>query len=184
VLARLEPAVVRIETGEASGSGVIISRTGHVLTSNHVVSDISLVRITLMSGEQYDGVIVARDEACDLAIVAIIADRSDFVAAQVGSSENITVGQEVLAIGFALGLKGQATLSRGVVSAMRNIDGRDYIQTDAPVNPGNSGGPLVNLKGQIIGIVTAKYVGEGVEGMGLAVPIDEAKTLINSLIGG
>ena len=73
---------------------------------------------------------------------------------------------------------------KGIVSAIRNIVGSSYIQTDAPINPGNSGGPLVNLKGEIIGINTAKYVGEAVEGIGLAIPIDEAKPFIQNTIGG
>lgn len=183
VVALLEPTVVRIETSEISGSGFIISRTGYVLTNNHVVEGSSLVRITLMSGEKYDGIVVARDEHRDLAIVGIIADRSNFSEGMLGSSETIAVGEEVVAIGYALGLEGQVTVSKGIVSAIRNINSSSYIQTDAAINPGNSGGPLVNLKGEIIGINTAKYVGEAVEGMGLAIPIDEAKPFIQDTVG-
>ncbi len=172
------------ETSEASGSGVIISRTGYVLTNKHVVEGAALVKITLMSGEKYDGIVVARDEQRDLAIVGIIADRSDFSEGVLGSSETIAVGEEVVAIGYSLGLEGQVTVSKGIVSAIRDIDSSSYIQTDAAINPGNSGGPLVNLKGEIIGINTAKYVGEAVEGIGLAIPIDEAKIFIQDTVGG
>lgn len=184
VVALLEPAVVRIETAEASGSGSIISRTGYVLTANHVVEGAALVKIILMSGEKYDGIVVASDKDKDLAIVGIIADRSGFPDGVLGSSENITVGEEVVAMGYALGLEGQVTSSKGIVSAIRNIDGSSYIQTDAAINPGNSGGPLVNLRGELIGVNTAKYVGVAVEGIGLAIPIDEAKLFIQSTIGG
>ena len=182
VVSMLEPSVARIETGEGSGSGVIVSRTGYVLTNNHVVNGVSLVKVTLVSGEKYDGIVVARNKQKDLAIVGIIADRTNFSEAVLGSSEDLTVGEEVVAIGYALGLEGQVTVSKGIISAIRNIDGTDYIQTDAPINPGNSGGPLVNLKGEIIGINTAKYVGLEVEGIGLAIPIDEAKAFIQDTI--
>lgn len=183
VVALLESAVVRIETAEGSGSGIIISRTGYVLTNNHVVEDATLVRITLMDEETYDGVVVDREEHRDLAIVGIIADRSGFPEVTLGLSENISVGEEVVAIGYSLGLEGQVTVSKGIISAVRSIDNRNYIQTDAPMNPGNSGGPLVNLKGEIIGINTAKYVGIEVEGIGLAIPIHEAILFIQNTIG-
>ena len=179
----LEPTVVRIETPEGSASGIIISRTGYVLTNDHIVEDAHLITITLVSGEEYDGIVVARDEQKDLAIVAIIADHSDFSEAVLGSSETIAVGEEVVAIGYSLGLEGQVTVSKGIVSAIRNINSSSHIQTDAAINPGNSGGPLVNLKGEIIGINTAKYVGEAVEGIGLAIPVDEAKIFIQNTIG-
>ncbi len=183
VMVLLEPTVVRIETAEGSGSGIIISRTGYVLTNNHVVEDVALVKITLVSGEKYDGIVIARDEQRDLAIVGIIADRGDFAEGVLGSSGDITVGEEVVAIGYSLGLEGQVTVSKGIVSAIRNIDGHDYIQTDAAINPGNSSGPLVNLKGETIGINKAKYVGIDIEGIGLAIPIDEAKLFIEDTVG-
>jgi len=183
VVSLLEPSVVRIDTAEGSGSGTIISRTGYILTNNHVVEDSSLVSITLISGEKHSGVVVFREERSDLAIVAIIADHSDFTEAMLGPSESINVGEDVVAIGYALGLEGQVTISKGIVSAIRTIDDTMYIQTDAAINPGSSGGPLTNLKGEIVGINTAKYVGVEVEGIGLAIPVDEAKKFIQETIG-
>ena len=180
VVAMIEPSVVRIETPEGSGSGIIISRTGYVLTNNHVVEGAHLIQITLTSGEKYDGIVVARNVDKDLAIVGIIADRTNFAEAVLDSSEAIIIGEEVVAIGYSLGLEGQVTFTKGIISATRKTDGYRYIQTDAAINPGNSGGPLVNLKGEIIGVNTAKYVGEGIEGMGLAIAINEAKTLIQN----
>ena len=184
VVALLEPIVVRIETSEGSGSGIIITQSGYVLTNNHVVEDATLVTITLMNGEKYDGIVVARDEQRDLAIVGIIADHSDFTEGILGSSENIKVGEDVVAIGYSLSLEGQVTFSKGIVSAIRDIDSSSFIQTDAAINPGNSGGPLVTLKGKIIGINAAKYVGQGIEGVGLAIPIDEAKWFIRNTTEG
>ena len=183
VVVMLEPTVVRIEIPEGSGSGVIISRTGYVLTNNHVVEDAHRITITLVSGEEYDGIVIARDEHRDLAIVGIIAGRTDFSEAVLGSSEDMIVGEDVIAIGYALGFEGQVTISKGIISAIREMDGDNYIQTDAAINPGSSGGPLVNLRGEIMGINTAKYVGEAVESIGLAIPINEVKLFIENTIG-
>jgi len=179
----LEPAVVRIDTPTGSGSGIIISETGYVLTNNHVVKNEYLINITLVNGNQYDGVVISRDEERDLAILGIIADHSDFTEGVLGVAKNITIGDEVFAVGYALGFEGQVTISKGVVSAIREIDNLNYIQTDAAINPGNSGGPLINLKGNIIGINTVKYVAVEVEGIGLVIPIDEVKLFISDTIG-
>lgn len=186
VVELLEPSVVEIDAAEAGGTGVIISRAGHVLTNEHVIAGSPLVKITLMDGTEYDGIVLATDEHWDLAIIGIISDRADFPEAMLGSSESIIIGDEVVAIGYPL--EGQATFSKGIVSAMRTDEmGDKYIQTDAAINPGNSGGPLVNPKGEVIGINTWKYtwVAEWwpAEGMGFAIPIYEAKLLIEETIG-
>jgi serine protease Do len=176
----LEPAVVRIETPVASGSGFIISRSGRVLTNEHVVSGYTIVKVTLIDGQAYDGVVIKTDAGRDLAIVALIGAPLDITKASLGVSGDLDIGEEVVAIGYALGLEGQVSFSTGIVSAVRDIDGLQYIQTDAAINPGNSGGPLVNLRGEVIGINSAKYVHEAVEGMGLAIPIDDARQFIDS----
>ena len=182
-IALVEPTVVRIESDEGFGSGIIISRTGHILTNEHVVSGVSSATITLANGESYDGIVIAKDPQRDLAIVRIISNRTDFPEAVLGSSGNITAGEEVVAAGYSLGFEGQASFSTGIVSAIRVEEGLNYIQTDAALNPGNSGGPLFNLKGQTIGINVAKYVDLDIEGIGLAIPIDEAKTFIQDTTG-
>jgi len=133
-----------------------------------------------MDEEEYDGVVLRTDEDRDLALLAFIKAPSDIVAVNMGVSADITIGEEVVAIGYALGLEGQVSFSAGIVSAIRDFDGYQYIQTDAAINPGNSGGPLVNLNGEVIGINSAKFVGEAIEGIGLAIPIDEAKEFIES----
>ena len=111
-------------------------------------------------------------------LAARVVDRDILRALVIG-----LVGEDVVATGYALGLEGQVTISKGIISAIRYIDDSMYIQTDAAINPGNSGGPLANLEGQVIGINTAKFVGVEVEGIGLAIPVDEAKVFIQETIG-
>jgi len=200
-VAAVEPSVVRIDVavqgGEGVGSGVIISSTGHVLTNHHVIEDAESIEITLMNGKKYDADVVAKHDRRDLAILKIVSARTDFPQAVLGSSADVTVGEEVLAIGYPLGLEGQVTVTAGIVSAVRTLemeerveDDFEYVQTDASVNSGNSGGPLVNLRGEVIGIntwtiewvVSEGYVVEVIEGINYAIPIDEAKPLIQETI--
>jgi len=176
----LEPSVVRIETTTGSGSGFIISRSGRVLTNEHVVSGYTIVKVTLIDGETYDGVVIKTDKGMDLAIVALIGAPLDLTTTSLGVSGDLDIGEGVVTIGYALGLEGQVSFSAGIVSAMRDIADLQFIQTDAAINPGNSGGPLVNLRGEVIGINSYKYVHESVEGMGLAIPIDAARQFIDS----
>jgi serine protease Do len=186
VVSMLEPSVVRITTDIAGGSGVIITNTGWVLTNAHVLEDASWIEITLMNGQIYEGSTeVYWHEELDIAIVKIISTSTNFPAAVLGSSEDTVVGEEVLAIGFPLGtnLEGQATFTTGIVSAFRILDGDEYIQTDAAVNPGNSGGPLVNLKGEVIGINTYVWVELGVHGLAWSIPIDDAQPFPEEITG-
>lgn len=192
VVAMLEPSVVRIDvigpglTG--AGSGVIISNTGWVLTNAHVLEDASSIEITLMNGDTYEGInVVYWHYYLDIALVKIDSFRTDFPAAVLGSSARTEVGETVIAIGFPdpFYLYGQATFTRGIVSAFRLdlFDGLEYIQTDAALNLGNSGGPLVNLYGEVVGINTWISVGEGIdEGLNFAIPIDDIHPLPSEII--
>ncbi len=182
VVAVLEPTVVRIETSEGDGSGVIIARNGYVLTNQHLVEGATSIGITLMGGERYDATVIYWQKDWDLAILKISSTRTDFPEAVLGSSADVIVGEGVVAIGYAYRLEGQATFSRGIVSAVRTVNGFEYVQTDATINKGNSGGPLVNLKGEVIGI-NAGFLDEGL-GLNFAVPIDKAKLFIQYTIGG
>ncbi|MFH1663197.1 MAG: trypsin-like peptidase domain-containing protein [Chloroflexota bacterium] len=184
VVAMLEPSIVRIDVigsgGMGAGSGVIISNTGWVLTNAHVLEDANSIEITLMNGDTYAGIVseVFFHKNLDIAIVKINSSRTDFPAAVLGSSADTEVGETVVAIGFPdpFFLYGQATFTSGIVSAFRIalFDGLEYIQTDAAINLGNSGGPLVNLRGEVIGINTWINLGEGTdEGLNFAVPIDD-----------
>jgi len=181
IVAKVEPAVVRVEVGDGMGSGMIIDKSGYILTCNHVVENTQLATITLMSGKRYEANVVGRDELRDLAIIKIAVSGSGLPVVPLGNSDKLGIGEDVIAIGHALGLEGKATVSKGVVSALRNLDGVNYIQTDAAINPGNSGGPLINLKGEVIGIADLKIVHEAVEGMSFAIAIDDARPFITEV---
>lgn len=181
----VQPVVVRIELTTSTlltGSGVIISSNGYIMTAAHVVENATAANITFQNGQRFLATVVASDAKRDIAILKISSNRADFPTAAIGSSTNTSVGENVMASGYALALKGNVTYTMGIVSAFRIYDNLNYIQTDAPINPGNSGGPLFNMRGQVIGINVGKLVGDYVDNLGLAVPIDEAKTMIQNTV--
>ena len=184
-------------TAQASGSGVIISEDGYIITNNHVVSSSSTssfyslseakeVKVHLFGDDEdslYDAKIVGRDESTDLAVLKIEAE--GLKAVEIGDSSNLRVGEFVMAVGNPLGL--ESSVSTGIVSALnREIDDGEYnfttIQTDAAINSGNSGGALVNSRGELIGINFLKASDTGVEGIGFAIPITPAMNTIDDLI--
>lgn len=181
IIAEVEPTVVRVEVEDGIGSGMIIDESGYILTSNHIVEDTQSAAIILMDVGQYQGVVIGRDELRDLAIIKITASGFDLPVVTLGNSDKLESGEEVIAIGYSLGLEGGTTISKGIISAFRYVDSVRYIQTDAAINPGNSGGPLINLNGEVIGIVTFKFVGEAVEGIGFAIAINDAKPFITEV---
>ena len=173
-----------IVTQPAAGSGFIISEDGFVVTNNHVVEDATSISVLMYDGTKYSAVLVGRDPISDLAVLKIDADNLSFLS--LGNSEILLVGEQVAAIGNPLG-EFANSMTVGYISALDreiNIDGtpRIMLQTDAAVNSGNSGGPLLNMKGQVIGIVTAKSIGSDVEGLGFAIPSSKAKIVIEQLI--
>lgn len=173
------------ETEGGSGSGIIISSDGYVITNSHVIEGASSVKVVLNSGEEYSAKLVGYDNKTDLAVLKI--DATGLPAAELGKSSDLKVGELAVAIGNPLGLEFQGSVTAGVISALNRtveVDGRQYtlVQTDAAINPGNSGGPLVNKYGQIIGINTVKISSSDTEGMGFAIPIDVALPVIEELI--
>ena len=182
-------------TGTATGSGVIISEDGYILTNNHVVntssnysfyqvSEANKITVKLYNDEtEYEAQIIGKDETTDLAVIKI--DKNNLPAATLGDSDSLQVGEFSMAIGSPLGM--ESTVTAGIISATsRTItsDGKNYtvIQTDAAINSGNSGGALINSKGEVIGINTLKLSGSGVEGIGFAIPINSTKTIYEQLI--
>jgi len=169
---------------EGQGSGVIIDRSGLIITNNHVIEEATRVQVSLKDGRNYVGEVVGADEATDIAVIKVDAD--DLPAATLGDSEKLKVGQFALAIGNALGLPGGPTASLGVISAMgRPLPGSDFIfegllQTDAAINPGNSGGPLADVNGQVIGINTAML--PFAQGVGFAIPINTIKRIAGEIL--
>ena len=183
-------------TAQASGSGIIISEDGYILTNNHIVSSSSdssyyevseatKVTVTLFNDDtEYEAEIIGTDEQTDLAVIKI--DKTGLTKAEFADSDNIKVGEFAMAVGNPLGLASSITC--GVVSAVNrevtDTDGKTYtlIQTDAAINAGNSGGALVNSQGQVIGVNTLKLEGEGIEGMGFAIPINSTEDVTSQLI--
>lgn len=173
---------------EGTGSGVIIDPEGYILTNYHVIAGAEEIKVTLSNGKEkkYDGKVIGKDSRTDLAVIKI-KSKEKFPTAKLGDSDKIRIGDWAIAIGSPFGLK--QTLTVGVISAKRQslyIEGKEYremIQTDASINRGNSGGPLVNIRGEVIGINTAIYAPTGVfAGVGFAIPINNAKEILDDLI--
>jgi putative serine protease PepD len=190
VLAAAEGAVVDIQANgprtQGQGSGVVYSKDGLVLTNAHVVSGATQVTVTTPSDRKArNASVVGTDTAKDIAVLRV-SDTSGLVVAQLGKSADVKVGADVVAIGNALGLRGDPSVTRGIVSALDRTIGdlTGMLQTDAAINPGNSGGPLVNGAGQVIGINTAIAVEAGAQNIGFAIPIDTARTIADRLASG
>ena len=168
------------------GTGIIIDKNGYIATNSHVIGDSKsyYISVVLDNGDSYTANVVGYDTRTDLAVVKITA--SGLTPAEFADSEQISIGEDIIAVGNPGGMKFQNTLTRGVVSAKdRTLDLStqvSYIQTDAAINPGNSGGPLCNLYGQVIGINSAKIADAYYEGMGFAIPSTTVKDVVDDLI--
>jgi serine protease Do len=174
----------RVFPVEGVGSGVIIDERCHVLTNNHVVDEAKRLKITLTDGRMFNGKVTGTDATTDLAVIKLDSTETlPFVA--MGNSDDLKIGQIVIAIGNPFGLTGGPTVTAGIVSSLnRKIQFEngvlELIQTDAAINPGNSGGPLVNTNGEVIAINTAKM--PYAHGIGFAVPTNIVKTVTTELI--
>ena len=203
IAARVSPSVVSIsvntQTGGDTGSGFFIESNGYILTNNHVVAGVvssgAAIQVVLSNGKSFEAKLVGRDAAYDLAVIKI--DVTDAPALQLGNSDEVQVGDTVIAIGSPLGLAG--TVTSGIISAKNRAvtsgggTGEssfiNALQTDAAINPGNSGGPLVNLAGAVIGVNSAiaslgsSFGGQsGSIGLGFAIPINQAQKTASQLI--
>jgi S1-C subfamily serine protease len=188
----LRPSVVHIQADGAVGTGFIIDTEGHIVTNNHVITGgtntvARSITVTLSDGSEESAEVVGHDRATDIAVLQI--ETEDLDPLDLGQSSGLQVGEAVLAMGHALNLPGGPTVTTGVVSAVNRVIEEDQdqinipdaIQTDAAINRGNSGGPLVNMSGEVVGITTAVIRGNA-EGIGLAISIDSAKPVIDELI--
>ncbi len=192
---KVKPSVVGIEitkgSGTGVGTGIIMSGEGYIATNAHVVENAETVKVIMLDGSEHDAKIIGRDELSDLAVVKIEAE--GLLAAEFGKSEELIVGETAVAIGTPAGLELAGTVTSGIISAI-NRDVKIYddatgtlkktmtlIQTSAGINKGNSGGPLINDRGQVIGINTLKLA-DGYDGIGFAIPIDGALQILNKII--
>ena len=174
------------------GSGGIISTDDsylYIVTNYHVIEGATTLSVTLVDDQTYEAQVCGYDETMDVALLKISMDElssdtlSQISVASIGDSDNLQVGEQVVAIGNALGY-GQS-VTTGIISALNrsvDSDSSEYIQTDAAINPGNSGGALFNMEGELIGINTAKVASTDVEGMGYAIPISQVMDLIESFM--
>ncbi|PWM36140.1 MAG: PDZ domain-containing protein [Clostridiales bacterium] len=194
IAASVSPSVVRITNWQSQlgvvgeGSGIVMDKDGYIVTNAHVVEDYTGLQVTLPNDESYNAVAIGTDTATDLAVIKIEADpMPELTVAEFGDSDKLAVGERVIAIGNAGGSEFSGSVTSGIVSALnRQIDTSTtrlrVIQTDAAINPGNSGGALVNKYGQVVGINSAKFIKEGYEGLGFAIPINSAKPIVDDLL--
>ena len=187
----MQDQLFRVFPVQGVGSGVIIDSRGHILTNYHVIDGTDRIRVTLGDSKQVSAKVVGTDEETDLAVLTAepleINTRNEvnFQPANLGNSEELKVGQIVMALGNPFGLTGGPTVTAGIISSLnRNVQFEngilELVQTDAAINPGNSGGPLIDTKGEVVAINTAKIpYGQGI---GFAVPINTVKLILNDLI--
>ena len=179
--------------GEATGTGFVVRSDGVVVTNHHVIDGAQDVTVTMPQpdGRTLDAIVVATDEQHDLAVLRV--DATGLPAVQLGNSADLQLGQQVVALGYALGLEGGPTVTSGIVSSLdRTIQVQDpsapsgtriyadVLQTDAAINPGNSGGPLIDLEGNVVGIDSAGS--SSAENIGFAIAVDAAKPLIDEAL--
>jgi len=169
---------------EGAGSGVIISADGHIVTNHHVIAGARSITVSLSNGQKHPALLIGSDSRTDLAVIKIEA--KNLSPAVLGDSSKLVVGELAIAVGNPLGELG-GTVTSGIISALDRditIDGESMslLQTDAAVNPGNSGGGLFNISGQLVGVVNAKSSGSNIEGIGFAIPINSAKPIVSDII--
>ena len=188
---KVSPSIVSVLSDAGSGSGVIMSADGYIITNNHVVENATEVSVQLSDGTQLDAEVVGTDAQTDLAVLKATSE-SELVAAEFGDSDELRPGEYAYAIGSPGGVQFANTITGGRISAInRDVTISDrvmtLIQTDASINPGNSGGALINKYGQVVGITSAKLSSSGIggasiEGMGFAIPVNTAQEIVDELI--
>jgi serine protease Do len=176
--------------GRGTGSGFLIDTQGNIVTNSHVISGASKVTVVFSDGSELPARVVGKDELTDVAVVRLEKPPQGLVAARLGNSDEVEIGEWVLAVGSPLAM--DQTVTAGIISSkgrlgknpsmrMSGLKVRDYIQTDAKINPGNSGGPLVNLEGEVIGVNTLINTGPG-GAYGFAIPVNQVRTVAETLI--
>jgi S1-C subfamily serine protease len=173
------PSVLAVKTARGHGSGFLVGDSGLIITNYHVIENNTKVTILLYDGSEVTALTVRIDPQNDIALLRIDGKIDSLKCLPLCLDATTRVGQEVIAIGAPLSLALSHTVSKGIVSGIREVEKRRLIQTDVAINPGNSGGPIINMRGRVIGIATLKVSGTGIEGLGFAIPIDEALSHLN-----
>lgn len=183
ILQQTTPSILRIRVGDTEGTGFVALQAGQILTAFHVVGDAAANPVVVASdGTRYQAAVVGADGERDLALLSVPALRTPPLA----FASKATVGESVFAVGYAAGLAGDPSVTRGIVSAQRVENGMEYLQTDTPINPGNSGGPLLNERGEVVGVNVGRLVGTRgqYENLGFALSIEEVRRIADSLRAG
>ncbi len=200
IVKKAKPSVVGIisefpDGTKCTGTGIIISESGNIVTNAHVIQNVcendtmraESVKAVLSDESEYSAEIIGADTPSDLAVININTDNVQLFPAELGDSDSLAEGETAVAIGNPLGLELYGSTTCGIISALgRTITVSGYemtlIQTDAAINPGNSGGPLLNCRGEVIGINSSKIISDNAEGLGFAIPISDAKPIIERLL--
>ena len=177
MLAALVKGVVTIETKNGHGSGFLITNDGHLITNAHVVEDQATVKVRFEQGFTLDGQVTKVNRDFDVALVKVSGN--DLPALTIGNDGALQLGEELFAIGTPLDKELGQTVTRGIMSGKREFEGRSYLQTDVSINAGNSGGPLIDETGKVVGVATLKIAESGVQGIGFGVPISKALEMLN-----
>ena len=172
-------------SGTSSGTGIIMSSDGYVITNHHVITGALVISVLTNDNQEFEAALVGSDEMSDLAVLKI--DARGLQAAEFGDSSKLRVGDSVVAIGDPLGVQLRGTMTNGIISAINrdmvyNGHSMTLLQTNAAINEGNSGGPLINMYGQVIGITNMKALSTGVEGIGFAIPTAVIRPIVNALL--
>jgi serine protease Do len=184
---QVSPAVVRIDVAGPGfagvGSGFIVDESGYVLTNQHVIENSTSIKVTLTTGDSYSAMVIASDAHRDLALLKMVSTVTNFPIIKLGSASDAAVGDTLVLVGFPLGLEltGPPSFSNGIVSAIRTVNGLDYIQTNAIMNP-NSGGPAVDMQGQLVGMCVAQVTDPNINvvGLGLVIPVGDVLKFIDN----
>ncbi|MBL4667679.1 MAG: trypsin-like peptidase domain-containing protein [Flavobacteriales bacterium] len=176
ILGYVKKATVTIKTEDGHGSGFFISSDGYILTNNHVIKNANTIEIELNSGLIIDAEVIRQDIEKDVALLKVIGKGFKSIPIFTGKAN---AGTEVYAVGTPADLMLGQTVTKGIISGKRLIEGNSYIQTDVSISGGNSGGPLVNVEGEVLGIVSAKLRGDGIDGIGFGIPILKALETLN-----
>ena len=182
----LQPAILRITVdGDSvlvSGSGFIIRSDGYAITNHHVIETPGAISVTVMSGDKYAATVVGSDSVRDLALLKLDSTRTDFPVAVLALAPQVVVGEDVVACGFPLGfdLPGPASFTKGIISAIRTLNDLSFVQTDCEIDPGSSGGCLVNSACEVVGVTTDAVLppNSQLEAIALAIPVTDVQSFI------